>query len=466
MNIRRFFCLTLSLSMIFVACSPDEEGSGATPEGGNGTTPPVVEVVNPNLIEMINPGFEEDLAGWTVKRYAKGSKATVEIVEGQGVASSKCLKIFQHPNDGPCCVGVERTLTGLEPDQLYRMRARVKYSDVTNGEGTGPVIFSPNTKQYWNSSQYLYGTNMKGWTTVTVDFLSDDEGTARITAALGFWQGGMANGGYSSGAALFDDIEVFKVDSELTTVEGEHIKIFIEPSKTVVSKIVLEEWVANMDKMYESYIELMGDAPHEGRKLSILTTRGMYSGYWALAGYPILWSINYSAVEDSFYQMRDYDDWCFGILHEIGHVFNIGNTSWNWNDEMFANFRMHYGLEMNQGKVYMNGADGKKRIYTGGEILDMYKIDYDNTVGSKVNDNGIHYMLARMANEHALGWEPFKKTFNYLRQNGCPGTRTKYDRFEHFVNTLDRFAKETNANANAWSYFSNSEINSIKKQLQ
>ena len=71
--------------MIFVACSPDEEGSGATPEGGNGTTPPVVEVVNPNLIEMINPGFEEDLAGWTVKRDAKGSKATVEIVDIAGL---------------------------------------------------------------------------------------------------------------------------------------------------------------------------------------------------------------------------------------------------------------------------------------------------------------------------------------------------------------------------------------------
>ena len=43
--------------------------------------------------------------------------------------------------------------------------------------------------------------------------------------------------------------------------------------------------------------------------------------------------------------MLQHDDWCFGILHEIGHVFNIGDTSWNWNDEMFANFRMHYALE-------------------------------------------------------------------------------------------------------------------------
>lgn len=44
----------------------------------------------------------------------------------------------------------------------------------------------------------------------------------------------------------------------------------------------------------------------------------------------------------------------------------------------------------------------------------MYKIDYENTIGTKVNDNGIHYMLARMA--ASITWEPYKKTFNYLRK--------------------------------------------------
>ena len=47
----------------------------------------------------------------------------------------------------------------------------------------------------------------------------------------------------------------------------------------------------------------MGEVPHEGRKLAIQTTKGIYSGYWALAGYPILWTANGTAVEDSFSQM-------------------------------------------------------------------------------------------------------------------------------------------------------------------
>ena len=152
-----------------------------------------------------------------------------------------------------------------------------------------------------------------------------------------------------------------------------------------------------------------------------------------------------------------------GVLesYKIGHVFNIGDTSWNWNDEMFANFRMHYALEKNNGKVYMDGRNGKQ-VFTGGEILDMYKIDYENTIGTKVNDNGIHYMLARMA--ASITWEPYKKTFNYLRKNGGSGTN-KYDKFVHFVNTLNRFAKETNPDVDVWDYFSALELESIKKQL-
>lgn len=458
---RSTLIILTAASLLAVACAPEDKVSGVEPDVPE--TPSVSEP-DPNEIKLLNNDFEEGLEGWTVKRYSNGDKADVEVADGKGVSGSKCLTIFQHPNDGPCCVGVERTLTGLEPDQMYRMTARVKYSDVPDGQGTGPVLFSPNTKQYWNSSKYLYGTNMKSWTTVTMDFLSDDEGNAKITAAMGFWQGGMANGGHSSGAAYFDDITVVKVTDELFTLESEHMRIFFEPSKVVVSKEILQNWLANLDKVYESYVELMGDAPHEGRKLAILTTRGMYSGYWALAGYPILWSINYSAVEDSLQQMKDHDDWCFGLLHEIGHVFNIGNSSWNWNDEMFANFRMHYALEMNAGKVYMNGTDGM-RVYTGGEILDMYKIDYDNTIGTKVNDNGIHYMLARMADEHALGWEPFKKTFDYLRKTGGP-SGTKYDKFVHFVETLGRYAQETKPGVDVWNYFTKSELTSIEKQLK
>ena len=155
----------------------------------------------------------------------------------------------------------------------------------------------------------------------------------------------------------------------------------------------------------------------------------------------------------------------FGLMHEMGHVFNLGNTSWNWNDEMFANFRMHYALEKSGLKVYQTDENGESKVFTGSEIINLYKVSYDKTVGTKVNDNGIHYMLARMAPQ--IGWESYKKTFDYLRKTGFSGSSNKYDKFVNFVNTLSRYATEVKGRTiNCMDYFTESEIASIQNQLK
>ena len=178
------FFSALMIGAMFISACTKEGGDGPVDNGG--TTVPIVD---PNVIELPNGNFENGLEGWTIKAYANGDKTTVEVVEGQGVKNSKCLKIQQLPENKKCCVGVTRQLTGLEPDQMYRLSARIRYSDIPKNEGTGPVIFSPNSKQYWNSSKYLYGTDLKDWTNVTVDFMTDDFGNATIVAALGYYQG-------------------------------------------------------------------------------------------------------------------------------------------------------------------------------------------------------------------------------------------------------------------------------------
>ena len=397
---RYLFCSVFLAALL--SCGKDSENPITETPTGPGNDPYAVDLPNGN--------FESGLEGWTRKDYANGENAVFEIAEGQGTNGSKCLKIQQFPENGVCCVAAERKLTGLEPDQMYRVSARVRYSDVPNDEGTGPVLFSPNTNQYWNSSKYLYGTELKSWTTVSCDFLTDDWGNATISVALGFWQGGLANGGRSTGTAYFDNITVKKVSDELFTLKGEHVRLYIDPAKVIISTDLLSQWLDRLDMMYESYEELMGGTPYNGRNLAILTTRGIYSGYWALAGYPILWSSNYTAVEDSFGQMADYDDWCFGLLHELGHVFNIGNSGWNWNDEMFANFRMSYALEACGGTVIMR--DTK---YTGAEIMDYYKIFYDETIGSgiaKNNGDALHYTFLRIKEKY--GWDIFKTAFREL----------------------------------------------------
>ena len=159
---------------------------------------------------------------------------------------------------------------------------------------------------------------------------------------------------------------------------------------------------------------------------------------------------------------EEHGTWSFGLMHELGHVFNLGNSSWNWNDEMFANFRMQYGLEQNQGKVWMD-----ERVYTGRESLDMYKKDYDKTVYTQVNDNGIHYMLGRLAGPGGIGWEPFKSAFRELTTTGGAPSG-KYDKFEYLLSLLSKHAtrltgRDVDVRA---QYFTEAELASIRKQLQ
>ena len=353
-KMRFFLCVVLSAAALW-SCGGDGDGEP-------GPEPPVPPVVDPNAVEVVNSGFEKGLEGWTRVDFHNGGKVTVEVVEGAGVNDSRCIKIQQFPENGRCGVGIKQKLTGLEPDQMYRMYAKVKYSDIPQDEGRGAILFDMSQKQFWGASKFLYGTNLRNWTSLHFDFLSQDDGTAEIVCSLGFRYGGTTNGGYSTGTAYFDNVSVVKVTDELFMQEGEHIRLFVEPSQVYASASQITEWIANLDRMYESYADLVGATPHEGRKLAILSSRGLESGYWALAGYPILWSSNYSAVTSTFEELAQHGTWSFGLMHELGHVFNLGNSSWNWNDEMFANFRMQYGLEQNQGKVWMDERDRKSVV--------------------------------------------------------------------------------------------------------
>lgn len=105
--------------------------------------------MDPNAVEVVNSGFEKGLEGWTRVDFHNGGKVTVEVVEGAGVNDSRCIKIQQFPENGRCGVGIKQKLTGLEPDQMYRMYAKVKYSDIPQDEGRGAILFDMSQKQFW-----------------------------------------------------------------------------------------------------------------------------------------------------------------------------------------------------------------------------------------------------------------------------------------------------------------------------
>ena len=358
----------------------------------------------------------------------------------EGADGSRCVKIS---NTELGAVKITRHLKGLNPNTFYRITAKVKTQDVK--EGRGAVLYldvlGKDSDQPWNASKFLYGTN--GWQEVYMDFVSDAKGETFVSCGLGF-PGGTYNGGKAKGTVWFDDVKIAPTPQKaLYKRESKHIVLAVDPKHITVDDKTVDEWLKALDKAYEAYKELLGVTPYGGAKIRILTSPGLEPGYWALAGNPILWNDNVD-VKGLLQKFKTHKDWGFGILHEIGHTFSAGTAvgegygAWNWNDEIFANFRMSYALDKYEAVISQN------TFYMGDNIA-YYKRAYKKCVEKGNLDSGdaIHYTLMRIA--EIYGWDVYKKAFHELYRT--PDSRlgkfdTDYDKFVCLMKYLSRAAGE------------------------
>ncbi|MBR5276544.1 MAG: M60 family metallopeptidase [Bacteroidaceae bacterium] len=404
---------------------------------------------NNDAKEIFSDNFNSksaSLKNWTLDKCPKG--ASIKFVN-EGPDKSRCIKITSNER---AALKITKHITGLNPNTFYRVSAKVKTQDVKGDsvhgrymEGRGAVlyldVFDKNSDQPWNASKFLYGTN--DWQEVYMDFVSDEKGETYVSCGLGF-PGGTYNGGKSKGTVWYDDVKITETPkSALYIRESKHTILAIDPKHVTVDDKTVDEWLKSLDKAYDAYEELLGCVPYGGRKISILTTPGMEAGYWALAGNPILWNDNVN-VKSVLEKFKSNKDWGFGILHEIGHVFSAGTAigdgygSWNWNDEIFANFRMSYALDkyeavMSQNTFYM------------GDNIGYYKRAYKNCIAKGNLDSGdaIHYTLMRIA--EIYGWDVYKKAFRelYATPDSELGRfKNNYEKFLCFMKYVSKAASE------------------------
>ena len=373
---------------------------------------------------------------WT---WSTDMPGTVEDLPDGGVDGSGCVKIS---SSAKTALAVKHKLKGLHPGKLYRVSARMKCDSVQDGRGAVLYLDPEGLDQSWNASEFTYGTN--DWAEVYMDFVPDRNGEAVICCGLGFpW--GTYNGGKASGTVWYDDVKVVPTPEEaIYSRESEHIVLRLDRDKVTISDAEVDAWLAMLDRTYEAYRELIGEVPFDGRKIMILNTPGIEPGYWALAGNPILWN-SHVAVSKLLDRTVEFGDWGFGIIHEIGHVFSQGNIKgsgrWNWNDEIFANFRMSYALEACDGIMSQRDI-----CYRGADVINYYKIFYDETIGAgipKNNGDALHYTFLRIKERY--GWDVYKKAFRELYalgDSGQEGLNTPYDKFLFFLSYVSRAAGE------------------------
>lgn len=174
----------------------------------------------------------------------------------------------------------------------------------------------------------------------------------------------------------------------------------------------IQKWLTNMDKVYESYQSLTGFTPCNGQTLTFVSSTETYGAAWIHPGGNPNIYINVGAIPEWYGRINTgcytgTEDWLFGYMHEIGHMFDT--NIWDFDSELMANFKMAYVLEKQNAPVIM----GKQ--YWGAEIKDYYYTNnYIGTDGltSKFGGDAFTYTLLDIKDK--IGWEPFESTFRKM----------------------------------------------------
>ncbi len=241
--------------------------------------------------------------------------------------------------------------------------------------------------------------------------------------------------------------EIIKVNTNEYKKEGKHVVVYVD-SDQMIKKYVTSgnwnKWINNLDEAYEKYVDLVGGAPADGKKLKIVfggeaKTYGLYTYF--NQNY-IIW--NTIGIAEALRNIND-GDWCFGVLHEIGHVFDIAD-SWKFDNELLANFKMAYVLKQCDGrfKLYLSNLPNQQKYITKySELINYYKTYSDESFDKKMAsdmpkfyyfNDAVTYMLLEQI-ENKSSWNYVKEAFRELKDAGVKVTNcsTRYKLFTGII---------------------------------
>jgi len=235
--------------------------------------------------------------------------------------------------------------------------------------------------------------------------------------------------------------------------EGRWIVLELKPESFSILRDP-DAWIAELDRAYEAFADLVGGRPFRGRKQRI---REMDEdpGGWAVAGQPIKWHPDWVARS---LEKVNRGDVLFGILHEMGHNFDL-EGKWVWEAEFWANFKMAYALEtcrltVQAGPFRCDYADPE-----GKRLEDQFAELHRRTTGARPGEqahpvldwyrHGCSSMHFFLDVKNRIGWAPFKQTFRDYRKiakNRIP--KDPESKLSLFLHMLSR-----NTRADLWSLF-------------
>lgn len=199
----------------------------------------------------------------------------------------------------------------------------------------------------------------------------------------------------------------------------------------VLSRARLQKWVNDLETAYADYAELTGWTPYRHVYLNMLAPETN----WGYAGKDGVIQIDADDIyEDlSLNFARRKNDWNFGLLHELSHLFEADSRPWDFHAEVLADYKLAYVMTKNNCAAVPADWYSDKREYTGWDVIDVYR------GGGSLKDTLTVFSLSGKLSEvmKEIGWDAAKQTFR-----SYPDTTnlTPEENFTLFISLLSQYS--------------------------
>lgn len=199
----------------------------------------------------------------------------------------------------------------------------------------------------------------------------------------------------------------------------------------VLSRARLQKWVNDLETAYADYAELTGWTPYRHVYINMLAPETN----WGYAGKDGIIQIDADDIyEDlSLNFARRKNDWNFGLLHELSHLFEADGRPWDFHAEVLADYKLAYVMTKNNCAAVPADWYSDKREYTGWDVIDVYRGD------GPLKDTLTIFSLSGKLSEvmKEIGWDAAKQTFR-----SYPDTTnlTPEENFTLFISLLSQYS--------------------------
>lgn len=247
------------------------------------------------------------------------------------------------------------------------------------------------------------------------------------------------------------NLEKVEVEGRVKSSNGKVTLMLDERIFSLLGEERIMKWANDLELACNSLYELTGYEPH---KTAILTVNKKedYWGYYLPYTNTIYFDLD-SMYDDLKKMLQRENDWNFGALHELGHLYD-DDAVYNFDDELLTDLKILYIIDVNGASAAPSEYNADTVFSTMDEMIACYtqgrnlEEGYDVFAGA-----GKFGLIAKQ-----IGWEPFKQTFRNFPEMS---SATRYERFEKFVELLGEYSNE-----DVRGMFTEGEWQSFKKEYE